>query len=228
MDARRSDPVEGSLRDGSVTHLGADACRSTNGVRAGARAEEELNVSPMKMAMCAAALTLLGCAGETEDGSETTSQPLIGGTWVPPPANGVVTGSGGRVGNLVVCRAWFDNGQHPGKVWEGNCNIGWGKLERKMPSFEVLLDGGFSWINPGHWVNTPFGPRWVTNMPSNAVDGGDGGDTVNHVRMGVCQAWMGDGWHPGKYLHDNCNVGWGGKEHILRAVENGTVLLLVQ
>jgi hypothetical protein len=64
-------------------------------------------------------------------------------TWVKTsggkvPANVVL---GARVGNnaLGICRAFHKNGQHPGKIFRGKCNIGWGGKEIAVPKFEALV-----------------------------------------------------------------------------------------
>lgn len=45
---------------------------------------------------------------------------MVAGHWVQPPANGVVVGKSGGLGPLTLCRAEYDNGQHPGKVGKAN------------------------------------------------------------------------------------------------------------
>jgi hypothetical protein len=40
---------------------------------------------------------------------------MVAGHWVQPPANGV---NSGGLGPLTLCRADYDDGQHPGKVWQ--------------------------------------------------------------------------------------------------------------
>lgn len=142
------------------------------------------------------------------------SQAFVGGSWVRLPANGVVTGKSGGLGPLAVCRASFDGGQHPGKLWQGDCNFEWGFQDHFESNFEVLLDNGYSWINPGRFVINNFGQQvWtVDGLPSNAVDGGDAGNAASHTRLGICQAYVAadNTWHPGKFYANSCNIAWGG------------------
>jgi len=42
---------------------------------------------------------------------------------------------------LVVCRAAYQTGVHPGKVVAGKCNIGWGGKERVLTAYEVMVTG---------------------------------------------------------------------------------------
>jgi hypothetical protein len=39
---------------------------------------------------------------------------------------------------LFVCLADY-RGQHPGKLVDGTCNIGWGGRERRVHNFQLLL-----------------------------------------------------------------------------------------
>src|SRR5690606_18061845 len=64
--------------------------------------------------------------------------------WVPAPASGVAyVGNHPMRGTLPmrVCRAYHRNGVHPGKEWEGKCNIGWGGQEVAVTPYEVLQLG---------------------------------------------------------------------------------------
>jgi hypothetical protein len=47
---------------------------------------------------------------------------------------------GGLVGTQKIrpCRAFYNNGTHPGKEWGSNCLIGWGGNEVSVSSYEVL------------------------------------------------------------------------------------------
>jgi hypothetical protein len=64
---------------------------------------------------------------------------------------------------LVVCRANYGGGVHPGKVIGNTCNIGWGVKEVALPSFDVLRG------NPAEvqWLAGQNG-----SVPSNAMEGG--------------------------------------------------------
>jgi Protein of unknown function (DUF3421) len=158
-----------------------------------------------------AMMALGGCGGEADvaadEGVGVRQQALVAGNW-GEHSQGVVVGSGGDIGNLMVCRAYFDHGDHPGKVWENLCLFGWGGLEKKTSVFQTLLDEGYTWESPGKWVNGQF----VIALPQNAVDGGSAGAAGNYVRMGVCQAREGSNWHPGKWYANNCNYGYAGRE----------------
>lgn len=54
------------------------------------------------------------------------------------PANAVIGGQQNGI-NLPVCRASHLNSVHPGKVWNGNCNFGYGGREIVTPTFEILV-----------------------------------------------------------------------------------------
>lgn len=150
---------------------------------------------------------------------------LEGGVWVKAPGNGVVIGSaGGSHGSLTVCRANYDNGQHPGKVWDGTCNFGWGGRTIYSADYEVLIDRQYTWIMARN-----------DGMPPNAIDGGDAGNAAGHSRLGVCEVFMGDdgSWHPGKFYANKCNIAWGGSRTNNLGTEraqtpNGNVHILVK
>lgn len=40
---------------------------------------------------------------------------------------------------LYICRAYYTNGVHPGKILGKKCNIGWGTREIVLDQFEVLV-----------------------------------------------------------------------------------------
>lgn len=113
---------------------------------------------------------------------------------------------------------------HPGKLWAGTCNYGWGGISRYAREYEVLLDRGYHWETA-----TVFG------LPSNAIDGGPAGNAAGNVRLGVCEAFDGGDstWHPGKFYAGKCNYAWGGSEgdsfgDALTALPNGNVRILVR
>ena len=58
----------------------------------------------------------------------------------PQLANAVVGGSeGSRI--LRVCRAKLQDGTHPGKYFDGQCNIGWGGKEVVLTQgYELLVN----------------------------------------------------------------------------------------
>jgi hypothetical protein len=150
-------------------------------------------------------------------------QALTGGRWVPAPGNGVVVGTAGTRGSLIVCRANYDGGQHPGKVWDGTCNFGWGGVTHYSSTYEVLVDRNYRWITAAS-----------DGIPSNAIDGGDAGNAAGHARLGVCEVFNGgdNSWHPGKFYANKCNYAWGGSKtnqlgKEIAVVPNGNVHILV-
>ena len=68
------------------------------------------------------------------------------GQWGPPRSglSGAFKGGGEPASayagarQLVLCRASHGGGVHPGKVVDGNCNIGWGGREPRIGNFEVF------------------------------------------------------------------------------------------
>jgi len=148
----------------------------------------------------------------------------VPGNWVPGPwaAAAVTAKPGGKHPSIPVCRGNYDNGQHPGKLWDGSCNIGWGGHTIYLTAYQLLV-GNY------HWQTAT-----MDGLPANAVDGGDAGDTVGHERMGVCEVFDGsDGsWHPGKFFRNRCYFAWGGSRNNnlgkeRRAIPNGNVDILV-
>jgi len=75
----------------------------------------------------------------------TTKPGRLGLKWVPTYSakdavqggyNDMSEGFGGYP--LFICRVSYQNGVHPGKLWKGNCNIGWGGKEIPFDKYEVL------------------------------------------------------------------------------------------
>jgi len=67
--------------------------------------------------------------------------------WASPrfeavPKNAVVGGKESNSATLYVCRAFYNDGLHPGKIRAefGGCNIGWGGDEITIRHYEVLID----------------------------------------------------------------------------------------
>ena len=152
---------------------------------------------------------------EIDSPTGEVQQLLVPGTWVSPPGNGVMLGFTGGLGPLTVCRAPFDGGQQPGKVWEGQCNFGWGGQEVRSSNYEVLLDTGLQWITG------------VSQPPQNAIDGGDAGITAHSVRLAVCQVFKSEDstWHPGKFYAGKCNIAWGRHEVVVSPGPNVYILV---
>lgn len=69
----------------------------------------------------------------------------VGGvSWVSASNGYVPSGAipGGYESNgstLYICRTFYNNGLHPGKVVGSNCNIGWGGQEVVSPQYQVLV-----------------------------------------------------------------------------------------
>src|SRR5215203_2059422 len=75
-------------------------------------------------------------------------QAMVGGRWVAMQGDNMVAGTTGYRGSLVVCRANYDGGQHPGKPWDNTCNFGWGGVSHYSAKYEVLLNQNYSWATP--------------------------------------------------------------------------------
>jgi hypothetical protein len=61
---------------------------------------------------------------------------------------------------------------------------------------------------PYNWATWMIG----TPIPAHAIIGNDLGERPYYV----CQAYYAGGIHPGKYLSDGCNIGYGGQEVVLQ------------
>jgi hypothetical protein len=111
---------------------------------------------------------------------------VVGGDQANPPAT------------LYVCHANYRGGVHPGKLYDGRCNISWGGKEIVMNRYEVLSSRA-----PLSWVSASYG-----KIPAGAIQGGYQHDGP----LFICQAEYQNGLHIGKVYGENCNFGWGGKE----------------
>lgn len=119
------------------------------------------------------------------------------------PAN-AVSGGFENGADLIVCRAFYNGANHPGKVVGTSCNIGWGGNEIVSPKFEVLINDGQI---PLQWV------PYAGTIPKNAVLAGT--DVGKSYYVG--QFTRADGsihagkvfGPPGKHIF---NYGYGGKE----------------
>lgn len=117
----------------------------------------------------------------------------------PQLANAVY---GGQVGNTrqAVCRAQFQDGVHPGKYFNGQCNIGWGGKEVALTKdYQVLVNA------------QPQQAKYLTQR-WNAVGEGFVGGAVGDTPLRVCQTWAADGTHLGKVWQGRCYYSWGGEE----------------
>jgi hypothetical protein len=121
------------------------------------------------------------------------------GDWIPDTQTLIGTAHGEEPGRILyVCQTLGSNGGiHPGKVVDGGCNIGYGGLEE--------VHGDFSVYNgPGIWVS-----KKVLHSPHAVAGGYENGDVLH-----VCLAQAHGGFHPGKVVDGNCNIGYGGLEEI--------------
>jgi hypothetical protein len=117
----------------------------------------------------------------------------------PMPGHAVIGGSQpDPEATLFVCRANYHGGVHPGKLFEGRCNIGWGGREISIDHYQVLVSRV-----PLAWVSASFG-----DIPHHAIEGGYQHDGPLYI----CQARLHGGIHVGKLYGENCNVAWGGRE----------------
>lgn len=177
----------------------------------------------MKLATALSTLVLLSAntayathyytAGSSDEGYETSTsvnRPRHHSLrWVdmstgdPLPMNAVV--GGGQPSpraTLYICRAEYRNGLHPGKLYKGRCNIGWGGREVSLTDYQVLTSNVDL-----NWIADSFG-----HIPNGAIEGGEADNTP----LFICQARYHGGMHPGKIWGENCNIGWGGDEITLR------------
>ncbi|PJI39569.1 DM9 repeat-containing protein [Ferrovibrio sp.] len=185
-------------------------------------------------AVIAAALLVTGIAGVMQGATAQQQTPSADPrTWAPytdgiasmtPYAwvNGVSPGDprlagaviGGQVGAqaMMLCRARHQGGLHPGKVWAGKCNIGYGGRELAIADFDILtrsVPQQYATSFPDVW-REPAGidPRM------SFVAGNEGAQA-----MRPCRAALQDGIHSGKEVAGKCNIGWGGKEITIEKYE---------
>ena len=111
--------------------------------------------------------------------------------------------------NIWVCRAWYKEGYHPGKLFRHPkrqyiCNIGWGGQEIVFEQYQVLTG-----VPNPNWQN--FSNQ--RTLPDDAFLSNNIGD----LYLYVCRAKRNGRWHSGKlFYHPKrqyiCNIGWGGQE----------------
>lgn len=135
--------------------------------------------------------------------------------WVPIsvgqaiPVNAAVGGAE-QGESLYICRGDYKDGQHPGKVVKGNCNITWGGKE--IP----LVGQAFSvFLGDVRWENKVRGTSWATRT---AIVGG----AENGQPLYMCQARFSLrpgspflGTYPGKIVLGRCHVGYAGVEYLV-------------
>lgn len=117
-----------------------------------------------------------------------------------PLPNDAIIGGGqsNPQATLYVCHASYNGGVHPGKLFNGNCNISWGGNEIVLSQYEVLTSN-----MPVNWVSSSYG-----SIPNGAIQGG----YENGHPLFICQADYMGGRHVGKVVGQTCNFGWGGRE----------------
>ena len=97
---------------------------------------------------------------------------------------------------LYVCRAQYKGAMHPGKVFAGKCNIGYGGKEIAVPRFQMLQS------------KNPSRLYWTKGINQNAIIAG----RENGKPLYICTTNYKGGRHPGKVHKGMCHIGYGGKE----------------
>jgi hypothetical protein len=110
---------------------------------------------------------------------------------------------------LGVCRMRHEGGVHPGKVFAGKCNAGYGHKEISSAEYDLLLARSDAFWHmapkPGMDLeNALIGGREADGKPLKLC--------VARHRTGFWLLSNHRGYHPGKYVHGKCNVGFGGQE----------------
>lgn len=112
-------------------------------------------------------------------------------------------------GPLGVCRMRYEGGVHPGKVFDGKCNIGYGHKEIVGAEYEVLVAR-----RDAFWHMAP-------KSGADLKEALTGGHEANGHPLKLCVARHRTGWgsfsnyhgyHPGKYVWGRCNFGFADQE----------------
>lgn len=151
----------------------------------------------LRAVLIAAALTGLAMPAEAR---RSNLQWIASQNGAGVPKNAVYGGTNGDGTPLYVCHVNYRGGVHPGKLYRGKCNFGYGGKEVVAENYEVLT-GRAEWGSP---------------MQSGGVVGGrndDGSDLL------ICRVYHKNGQHPGKLHRGNCNFGFGGKEIVSPSYE---------
>ncbi len=116
------------------------------------------------------------------------------------PKNAVYGGTNDDDAGLYICHVNYRGGVHPGKLYRGKCNFGFGGKEVVADAYEVLV-GRAAWGDPAR---------------SGGIVGGYNDDGAQLL---ICRAYHKGGQHPGKLYRGNCNFGYGGKEIVSSSYE---------
>lgn len=112
------------------------------------------------------------------------------------PDNAVVGGSEPER-TLYICQSYYLNGVHPGKLVDGRCNITYAGREISRSNFRILVGHGTSWRS-----------EFAGIIPARAIPGG----YERSEDLYICRTFYRDGFHPGKIVGGNCNIGFDGRE----------------
>jgi hypothetical protein len=126
----------------------------------------------------------------------------VNGPTIASLTDAVQGATGGGV-TQYVCRAWYNDGFHPGKYFNGRCNFGWGGKEVSVTTNYSIL------VNRQPFLGQFMKVSWEAKSPLP----GFASAGANSPTMRICRAMMNDGGHHlGKEWSNNCNVGFGGVE----------------
>lgn len=135
--------------------------------------------------------------------------------WIPwaggePPTGAIKSGVEGK-NVMYVCRAPYDNGLHPGKLFNGKCNIAYEAKEHALVPAEVLV--AKTQPSPTTWGFLAVNPDRADL--TNAVEGGyepmpGGGKRILYVCVATAF-----GGQPGKFIPEanRCIFSHGGHGH---------------
>lgn len=193
---------------GEERWVGSDRALPNGAVRAGhapagdifiCRAQYRDGMHPGKLV---GGRCLIGWGGRELDVVPYEVLVMSGGKWQPTSSGHIprraVVGGYTTSGGLLICRSRLPDGVHPGKVFQGECHVGWDGQEMIMDPFEVLVrpHGAMRWI-----------PGDEDGVGRRCVSGRRGGRN-----QCICRGHYRDGLHVGKVVNDHCNIGWDGKE----------------
>ncbi|HMJ10490.1 MAG TPA: DM9 repeat-containing protein [Polyangiaceae bacterium] len=110
---------------------------------------------------------------------------------------------------LGVCRLRHGGGLHPGKIFGGKCNSGYGGKEIITDEYDILV--------ARHDALWHMSPKPGMDLDKVLV----GGREADGKPLKLCVARYETGWwlfsnhrgyHPGKYVLGKCNIGYAGRE----------------